>query len=167
MNKASILFFVFIIIFSCKTEKNTVSDSYKGLPKNTNQEVVRDLSHTFNTSESKILVNKILSYEKTSTNEIAILTIDSISPYTDIQKFGTDIANLWGVGKKDINNGLLIVLCNPCRKASINTGNGTQKIITDSISKTIIDNTMIPSFKKNEYFKGINNALDSIIKKWH
>lgn len=163
MYKTFVTFFFLIFVFSCKTEKNTSAL----LPKNVNQDVVYDLSHIFSKSEALLLKQKIIDYERASTNEIAILTVDSITPYNNIQKFGTDVANLWGVGKKDSNNGLLIVICKPCRNVSICTGYGTEKILTDSICKVIIDSTLVPSFKKEAYYNGVKNALDSIISKWH
>lgn len=171
MKKSFTILFILIIIFSCKIEKNSSttynSINHKNLPLNERQQVVLDLSFIFDSLETKILSKKIIDFEKSSTNQIVILTTDSIKPYNNIQKYGTDVANYWGLGAKEKDNGLLIVLCNTNRKISISTGYGTEKIITDSICKSIIDNTMIPSFKQNNYFEGVNNALDSIIKKWY
>lgn len=160
-----------MIIFSCKTEKSSStkysSINFKSLPLNHKQLVVYDLSSVFDSIEISILNKKIIDFEKTSTNQIAILTVDSISPYNNIHKYSNDVANYWGVGQKEKNNGLLIVLCNPCREVSISTGYGTEKIITDSICQKLIDSTLIPSFKRSDYFNGINNTLDSLIIKWH
>ena len=97
---------------------------------------------------------------------MVVITVDSITPYTEIQKYASDLANAWGVGQKDKNNGLAIVVSDKLRKVGIATGTGTEKILTDSICKQVIETTMIPQFRNNEYFQGVSMALDSLIYKW-
>ena len=58
-----------------------------------------------------------------------------------------------GIEKKDINNKFLIVFSFPMRKVRIATSYGTEKILTDIITKKIIDSLMISSFKKEKYFE--------------
>lgn len=53
------------------------------------------------------------------------------------------------------------------KKNGIATGKSTEKTITDSMCENIINNTIIPKFKDKTYYEGIENAIDSIIKKWH
>ena len=84
-----------------------------------------------------------------------------------IQMYATRLGQQLGVGKKDKNNGLLILIAPNDRQVSIATGYGTEKILTDYICKVIIDSTMIPKFKNQDYYGGVNSALDSIIAKWH
>ena len=76
------------------------------------------------------------------------------------------MGNYWGVGQKDIDNGLLIVFSKPLRKVAISTGYGTEKVLTDSICKQIIESVMIPNFKNGDYFKGIDNGVDTLIEAW-
>ena len=54
------------------------------------------------------LENILTDYEKLTTNEIVIVTIDSIQPYTDIHLYATDLGDNWAIGKKEKNNGLII-----------------------------------------------------------
>lgn len=127
---------------------------------------VNDYSKIFDTNQVFEL-NKIISeYEKKTTNEIVIVTIDSIKPYTDVHLYSTDLGQNWAVGKKDKNNGLVIVLCNYLRQVSISTGYGTEKILTDPICKKVIDSTMIPEFKKGDFYNGIKKGLEELITKW-
>lgn len=168
MIKQYILFLLIIItLLSCKTDKNTHPKVNTLLPENPHQAVVLDISNLFIPSEKEDLTIKIIDFEKRSENQIAILTIDSIKPYNDIKQYGNDVCNYWGVGKKDKDNGLVIVVCKPCRKVALSTGYSTEQILTDSICKSIIENTIIPHFKEDAFYKGIDKALDSIIKKWN
>lgn len=165
MKKIIYILSLFILISSCKTkQENTLSDDY--LPKNEQQLVVYDLSNLFSIQEKDSLTKRILDYEKTTTNEIAIATFDSVPKNTTALKYATDIADKWRIGKKKTNNGLLILISKYDRKMSIATGLGTEKILTDSICEEIIDKTIIPHFIESEYYKGVGSGLDSIITKW-
>ena len=165
MKKIGLLFFL-VISVSCKTESSfTVKN--KGIPQNPSGKVVVDLSEVLSPEQRDILTNRIIDFEQQTTNEIAILTTDSIAPFKDISSYSSAVGNLWGVGKKDKNNGLVIVLRKHQREIQLTTGYSTEKILTDSICQDIIDNTMVPQFKEGQYYQGFSNALDSIMRIWH
>jgi len=67
----------------------------------------------------------------------------------------------WGIGKKGINNGILISVASKNRKLRVTTGYGMEWIITDSDASTII-NSIVADFQKKEYFEGFKSALESI-----
>lgn len=154
---------VLVCFFSCKSKETS---NFTTLPKNINQEVVHDLATIFNTSEKQALTNKIIAYEAQTTNEIAILTIDSISPYQEPLKYARDVSNLWGIGKKQSNNGLLLLFSMHDRQMAIATGYGTEKILTDEICQEFITTILIPKFKTGDYFEGVNTCLDNIMNTW-
>lgn len=162
MNKLFLLLLVSISLFACKN-----SSSKEASLNNKLQPVVMDYSKLFTDSQTDSLTHKIIVYEQNSTNEIAIITKDSIPKDEKIQMYATRLGQQLGVGKKDKNNGLLILIAPNDRQVSIATGYGTEKILTDYICKVIIDSTMIPKFKNQDYYGGVNSALDSIIAKWH
>ena len=104
----------------------------------------------------------MVKYADATTRQIVVVTVDSISPYSDIQKYASDLGSYWGVGHKDLDNGLVIVLSKPLRKVAIAIGyQRTEKILTDSICKQIIDSIMIPNFKNDDYYEGIDNCVDT------
>jgi uncharacterized protein len=160
MKKLSLFLCFWIIIFaSCKTNTNNSSTF--------NEAVVQDYAQIFSDSEKEALTQKIINYELVSTNEICIYTIDSLPKNTKALYHAIKIGEELGVGKKEKDNGLLILISKYDRQIAIATGNGTEKIITDYVNKIIIDSTIVPEFKKGQYFYGIDKALDSIIRKWH
>ena len=165
MRKFLYILSLLIFISTCKYKKEDTS-SYNYLPHNEQQSVVYDLSNLFSTLEKDSLTKRILDYEKSTTNQIAIATFDSIPKNTTVLRYATDIAHNWGVGRADTNNGLLILISRYDRKMAIATGIGTEKILTDAICKNIIDKTIIPHFKEGDYYEGVNSGLDSIIFKW-
>jgi uncharacterized protein len=154
---------LFIIVLSCKSQDKKYSTVFQDNP---NSLALVDSSNIFSISENDSLALKLVRYGDRTTRQIAVVTVDSISPYKDIQKYASDLGNYWGVGQKDIDNGLLIIFSKPLRKVAISTGFGTEKVLTDSICKQIIDSVMIPKFKEDKYYEGIDLGVDALIKIW-
>jgi uncharacterized protein len=73
-----------------------------------------------------------------------------------------------GIGRRDVNNGVLIVFSAQMKKVRIETGYGAERVLTDSIAKKIVDSLMIPQFKQQKYFDGLWNgsvAITSFLEK--
>ena len=160
------IFALLFVIISCNTgtSKNI---QHKDLPKNANGIVVTDYSNLFTQEQYKGLTQKIINYEEQTSNEIAILTVDSIPVrFSSIDEYATAIGHYWAVGKADKDNGLIIVLSKNMRKVRISTGYGTEKMLTDSICLDIIDRIFIPHFKRGEFHEGIDQGLDEIMRLW-
>ncbi|WP_442264542.1 TPM domain-containing protein [Tenacibaculum sp. ZS6-P6] len=127
---------------------------------------VNDYEFIFTIEQLEKLTLIIREFEKKSSNQIAIVSIASIGEYTDFDKFAIDLSNYNGIGLKEKNNGLTIVFSKNLRRIRISTGNGTEKILTDEICKKIMDNIIIPDFKKGEYYNGIEKGIKELISKW-
>lgn len=125
-----------------------------------------DYVSVFSTEERQILDSIIGSHEAETGNEIAIVTIDSsMLGNCSIEDFSTELGNAWGVGKKDKNIGVLMVICPQQRKLRIATGYGSKKILTDAYAGIIIKTQMLPHLRDGEYFEGARAGLVSIINK--
>lgn len=129
-------------------------------------QIINDYDSIFSPSQIKELSDIIYDYNIETTRQIVVVTIDSIEPYTDIQKMATDLGKYWRVGTAEKNNGLIILLCKPCKKIGIATGTGTELILTDEICKNVIDQTIIPEFKNGDFYSGIKEGVTELIKKW-
>ena len=127
---------------------------------------INDYDNLFTTAQINELSDIIYNYNLKTTRQIVLVTIDNITPYTDIQKYATDLSNYWGIGTSEKNNGLTILLCKSCKKITIVTGTGTQLILTDEICKKVIDEKIIPEFKQGNYYTGVKNGLLELIDKW-
>ncbi len=108
----------------------------------------------------------ITKFEKETTNEIVIVTIDS--SWTTQEKFNNlilTIANDWEVGKKGLNNGITIGISTGLRKIRICNGYGIEAKLTDAETKTIMDDRILPEFRKGDYFTGTKNGLLALMQK--
>ena len=129
-------------------------------------QIINDYNSVFSPSQRKELSDIIYDYNIETTRQIVIVTIDSIDPYSDIQKMANDFGKYLGVGTAEKNNGLIILLCKPCQKIGIATGLGTKMILTDEICKNVIDQTIIPEFKTGDFYNGIKNGVLELMKNW-
>jgi hypothetical protein len=109
-------------------------------------------------------IEAVAAYEKKTTVEFSIATIDSsmLGPI-DFEPYTLLMLRTWGVGKKEKNNGILIVLAPDSRRIRIQNGYGIEKFLTNEQTKEIIDTTFIPYFKKGKFYNGTKEGILAII----
>ncbi|MEO8771200.1 MAG: TPM domain-containing protein [Ferruginibacter sp.] len=125
-----------------------------------------DYEHILSATEIDTLNSIIKYFEKETTIQIAIVSIDS--SYTtkdDFDDFITGLGRSWGVGQKDKNNGIIIGISTGLRKIRISNGDGIEKKLSDDETKKIIDERMLPEFKQEHYFEGLRKGMAAIMVK--
>ncbi len=125
---------------------------------------VYDYESVLDSIQEKQLSDLYINHEKNTTNEIVLITTSNYGADTTIEAFAHRAFNNFGIGKKAINNGVLIVYSGANHQTRIQTGYGTEKVLTDSIAKEIIANLMIPHFKNNEAFEGIWAGSKAVVE---
>lgn len=124
--------------------------------------LVNDLAKKFNPSEQAALEQKLVAYFDSTSTQIAVVTVPSTEPYP-IADYAFKLGREWGIGQKDKNNGLVILWAPNDRKVFIATGYGMEGAIPDAIAKRIVSTVIIPAFKNEQYYTGIDKAVDAII----
>lgn len=127
---------------------------------------ITDTEDIFTEAEEATLTAIIEDFIVTGKGQIAVLTVASIKPYDDFYQYALDLSNHWGVGDKDTDDGLTIVISAALHQIRINTGNGTEKILSDSFCNEVLQNKMIPNFKNMDYYQGVKEGLESFITEW-
>ena len=133
-------------------------DKYAGL--------VHDYTHTtLSSSDEDLLEDKLQQYGDTTSTQIAIVILPDIGG-DDINLYTAELAQEWGMGQGDKDNGLLILLnMNPeNRGISIQNGYGLEEYMTDITTKQIIDDIIIPHFKEGDYYGGLDAGTDAIMR---
>ena len=93
---------------------------------------VNDFEQVFTSIQISILDSIITGHEKLTSDEIAIVTLDSNQlDKCSLDDFSLKLAREWGVGKKEKNNGVVIAICTSLRKIRIQNGYGIEKIISN------------------------------------
>lgn len=127
--------------------------------------LVNDFTNTLTISQANNLEYKLRNYHDTTSTQIAVVFVNDLQG-TTAADFAYHIGEKWGVGTKE-NNGI-VILVKPKNETKgevfISVGYGLEQYVPDALAKRIIENQMIPAFKYNDYYSGVNNAIDSIIK---
>jgi uncharacterized protein len=153
------------ILLACDQLKFKPQIKDAGIPKPIGY--VSDFEGIYTPGETIILDSMINDFEEKTTIEIGIITIDtSMVKEKDFDGWVGKVANTWGIGKKNKNNGILVGISKGYRRMRIQNGYGIEKNLSDQETKAIIDNDFIPFFKDAGYFKGTVNGLHALMKKF-
>ena len=126
-------------------------------------EIVTDKAEIFLPQQLNGLLTKLTQFETETTNQLVLLTINNLGEET-IEQYAYGVFNQNKLGQKDKDNGILILFSKNDREVRIEVGRGLESYITDAVASRIIRNTMIPKFKEEDYYGGLNQATDQIIE---
>jgi uncharacterized protein len=118
-------------------------------------------------SEQKAAIAAKIAEERTATgNEIAVLMIPTLADDA-LENYSLNVARGWGIGSKERNAGVLLLIVKDDRKLRIEVGYGLEGALTDIRSNQIIRDRIRPAFQKNDYFGGIQSGVEGIILAVH
>src|SRR5690606_10365007 len=124
--------------------------------------LVNDYTKTLSASQIQQLENKLVAFDDSTTIQIAVVLIESLQGY-DVADYGVRLAQKWGIGGKEHDSGILLLASLGDRKVTIQTGYGVEGAVPDAIAFQIINNEIKPSFARQDYYTGLNNATDALI----
>jgi uncharacterized protein len=107
------------------------------------------------------LDQELAALEQKSTDQLAVVTLKSLQGYP-IEDFGYQLGRHWGIGQKDKNNGVLLIVAPNERKVRIEVGYGLEPILTDALTRIIIENAILPQFRRGDYVAGIKAGVRDI-----
>lgn len=123
---------------------------------------VTDLAGVFTAAQKASLEAKLAAFESQKGAQIAILTVATTQP-EEIEPYSIKVVERWKLGRKNVDDGVLLVLAKDDRKTRIEVGYGLEGVIPDAIAKRIIEEIMIPYFRNGDYYAGINAGVDKLI----
>lgn len=126
-----------------------------------NDGYVTDLADIFTQVQEQSLTQKLEQIEQVTTAEVAVLTVLTTGD-EEIQRYGTRVAHAWGVGKKDVDNGVLITIAVEDRQWRIDVGYGAEGVLPDIRAKRIGERSFPHYFRQGDYYQGVSIALDDI-----
>lgn len=132
-------------------------------PKPKLQTSVYDEANLLSSYEKSALEQKLINYNDTTSTQLVVATVKTIHG-EDIAFFAAQWAEKWGIGQKDKDNGVFILVAEKERKMTISTGFGVEHLLTDALSKRIITNIITPQFKQGDYYSGLDKGTSAIIE---
>jgi len=117
--------------------------------------------------EQRVALEKILQeHESKSGNQVAILLVKSTAPEV-IEQYGIRVAEAWKLGRKGVDDGVILIIAkdNPSdlRRMRLEVGRGTEGVITDAMSKRILQDVIAPYFRQNDFYGGLTAGANAII----
>ena len=131
------------------------------------QNLVQDYANVMSDGEEQQLRQALLDFEDSTSIQILVVTVQHLCNM-DKAQFTYTLGQKWGVGDKEFNNGI-VVMVKPKEfdgkgEVFIATGYGVEGVLPDAIAKRIIENEMIPYFKQKDYYGGIANAATTVME---
>lgn len=123
---------------------------------------VVDTTNTFNAAQKSALADRLETFEKTNGSQIFVLVVPTTGQ-EDIAQYTRRVYDQWQVGRKNIDDGVLLVVAKDDRRLRIEVGYGLEGAITDLQAGRIIREFISPDFKRNEYVAGVNRGVDKIM----
>lgn len=123
---------------------------------------ITDQAVVLSVQDYRRLAQLLATYERETSHQIAVLTVPSLSGES-IEAFSLRVAKSWGMGRKGVNNGILVVLAPQERKVRIQLGLGFERYITNARAEEIIRTQMLPPFRQRKYAEGLEHGLTELM----
>ena len=121
-----------------------------------------DLTATLTAEQQTALEQRLTQFEQQKGSQLALLMVPSTQP-EDIAQYSIRVVERWRLGRKSVDDGILLLVAKDDRATRIEVGYGLEGVIPDAVAKRIIEEIMIPHFRQGDYAAGINAGVDSLI----
>lgn len=153
------IFFTFILICCCHFS----SAQYTIPEKPALLYPVYDEANLLTQQEKNDLNNKLIKFADSTSTEIEIIIIPSTKG-EDINFLATMFGEKWGIGKKDVDNGVVFLIAKDDRTMAIQQGRAVEQYLTASVAGQILDYIVTPNFRQGKWYKGIDGGTNAIME---
>lgn len=106
---------------------------------------------------------RLTALEKATGHQFVVVTVPSLGGHA-IEDYGVTLGRSWGIGRKDINDGVLLIVAPNERKVRIEVGYGLEKALRDEEAAVIIGKDILPAFRAGDFPRGISAGVDDVIR---
>ncbi len=124
---------------------------------------VTDLTATLSGEQKSALEQTLQSFEEKKGSQVAVLIVPSTAPET-IEQYALRVAEQWKPGRKNVDDGALLVVAKDDRTLRIEVGYGLEGALTDAASRRIISEIIVPRFRQGDFYGGIALGVDRILR---
>jgi uncharacterized protein len=123
---------------------------------------VVDAAHVLQPTTVAALNEKLGAYQKATGGQLIVATVPSLGD-TPIEDYGYQLGRAWGVGQKGKNTGAILIVAPTDRKVRIEVGYGLEPVLTDALTNVIINEKIVPEFRKGDIGAGVTAGVDAIL----
>jgi uncharacterized protein len=124
---------------------------------------VNDYAKVITTDQTRKLEDQLAQFERDTGHQVAILTVPSLEG-DSLEDFSIRVAESWKIGKKDFDNGLILIVVPKDRRLRLEVGYGLEGILPDAVANQITTQYIIPHFRAGDYTAGIVAGIDAVLK---
>jgi uncharacterized protein len=123
---------------------------------------VTDLTATLRGDERAALEEKLAAFEAGKGSQVAVLIVPTTRPEA-IEQYSLRVVERWKLGRKGVDDGALLLIAKEDRELRIEVGYGLEGVLTDAVSRRIIDETIVPSLRQGDFYRGIDAGVDRML----
>ena len=133
-------------------------------PRQANGGWVSDMADILNSNTEQELNRIIAEQEQADGTEITVVTVPETAPADSPKAFATELFNHWGIGKAELNNGILFLISKGDNRVEIETGYGIAERLDNSTIGFIINQTILPEYKAGDFNRGTLEGTQALIR---
>jgi uncharacterized protein len=122
---------------------------------------ITDEAGLLSAEDKSAIEEQLKSLEGTSTDQVAVVTVNSLQGMA-IEEYGLEVGRKWGIGQKDKDNGIVLIVAPNERKVRIEVGRRLEAQMPDAMAKVIIDNAILPKFRRGDFSGGVRDGVRDI-----
>src|SRR5690242_16489758 len=123
---------------------------------------VTDLTETLDAGQRRALEQRLAAFEARKGSQIVVLVVPTTQP-EEIEQYGIRVMDTWKIGRKGVDDGVIVLVAKNDRKLRIEVGYGLEGAVPDAIGKRIIEETIKPYFKAGDFYGGLNAGVDQLM----
>lgn len=123
---------------------------------------VIDRSGTLSTAQRQALDDKLAAFEATHGSQIVVLLVATTQP-EDIAAYAFRVADTWKLGRRDVGDGILLVVAKEDRKVRIEVARALEGAVPDLAAWRIIDGVITPAFRRGDFAGGLEAGVDGLM----
>ncbi len=124
---------------------------------------VVDINGTLAVEQKRELEASLEAFEKRKGSQIALLITGTTFP-EPIESFSIRVADAWKIGRKGVDDGIVVVIAKSDQAMRIEVGYGLEGALPDAVAKRLIEEEFIPKFRQGDFYGGLRAGLDRLMR---
>jgi uncharacterized protein len=124
---------------------------------------VVDQTGTLSAQQIEQLDARLAAFEREKGAQIAVLLLPTTAP-EPIEAFGIRVAEQWQIGRKGVDDGVIVIVAKDDRAARLEVGYGLEGAVPDAVANRVIDEYLVPRFREGDFYGGLSAGIDRVVK---
>lgn len=124
---------------------------------------VTDLTNTLSAAQVQAMERELAEFEQRKGVQIAVLLVPTTAPET-IEQYSIRVVDQWRLGRKNVDDGLLLLVAKNDRSLRIEVGYGLEGVVPDAVANRVIEEIIVPYFRAGDFAAGIQAGLDRLMR---